>query len=103
MNVRKLVLAFLFVDFAAFTAWTIAEHGTGWIAAALATPASIQVAIDLCFSMVVASGWMWRDAKARGINPMPYLLAVPLTGSLSLLAYLYRREAWGDAPSAVAA
>ncbi len=94
MNARALVLAFIFLDFVALTVW--AAIGGGPLGAVLtwllANPWGIQGSFDLIISITIASTWVWRDAKARGINPVPYLMVVPALGSIGLLAYLVRRS-----------
>lgn len=46
--------------------------------------------VDLLIALVIGISWMWRDARARGIAPLPYALLTMATGSLGLLAYLAR-------------
>lgn len=46
--------------------------------------------MDLCVAVGFAV-WLWRDARARGIDPLPWVLALPLTGSLALLVGALRR------------
>jgi hypothetical protein len=59
--------------------------------AAFKAPWVIQVALDLCISCFFAGVWISGDAKKRGINPLPYLVLLPILGSISTLAYAVRR------------
>jgi hypothetical protein len=34
--------------------------------------------------------WMWRDARARGVSPLPYVLITLALGSVGPLLYLIR-------------
>jgi hypothetical protein len=97
MNIQRILIAFLFLDFAAFTGYVIAKEGLlGFIPNHTTSLWSIQVLLDLCIAAAFGSVWMWRDAKKRGVNPLPWVLAVPFTGSLALLAYAALRP--GHAP-----
>ena len=43
---------------------------------------------------------MWRDARAKGVNPLPYVVITLLTGSLGILLYLARFWRADDAADA---
>ena len=58
---------------------------------ALANGATIQVTIDLVIACSVAMFFIFHDARARNVNPWPYLVATTFLGSLGLLAYAVRR------------
>ena len=103
MNIKKIAFALVFADFAALTAYAVITEPLSAMWEAVSTNWwSAQIAIDLCLAVGFASVWLWRDAKARGINPLPWLLAVPLTGSLALLAYALRRPSEPVRPTRVA-
>lgn len=42
-------------------------------------------------ALVLATGWLRLDARARGLNPWPWVLATPFLGSISPLTYLVYR------------
>lgn len=104
MNAKQIVFAIALVDFAVYSGWALMETGglLGFIAAAFANPASTQVAIDLGIFALAGTVVVYRDAKAKGLNPVPWALAIPLTGSLGLLTYLIRREAVAAQPAEAA-
>ena len=54
--------------------------------------ASLQIYIDLVIAMIFLMVWMWRDAKASGRNPWPWIIAAFIVGSFSPLVYLLLRE-----------
>ncbi|MGE0788483.1 MAG: hypothetical protein AB7S26_22600 [Sandaracinaceae bacterium] len=88
MNLKRIFAGLVFLDFAAFTLWIVfTQDNLALIRENLTNPWGLQVALDLCFSAMFGSMWLYRDAKKKGINPWPWLAAVLPTGSLSLLAY----------------
>lgn len=98
-TLKKIGLVLLLLDFAALTAWAAFTGSGGEQVATLFTnPWGIQISVDLCIAASFAMRWMWKDAKLRGINPLPWVLAVIPTGSLAILAYAVRRS-FVDAPS----
>ncbi len=98
-TLKKIGLVLLLLDFAALTAWAAFTGSSAEQVATLFTnPWGIQIAVDLCIAASFAMRWMWKDAKLRGINPLPWVLAVIPTGSLAILAYAVRRS-FVDAPA----
>lgn len=96
---KKIGLTLLLLDFAALTAWALFTGSTPELLTELLTnPWGIQTGVDLAISASFGIAWMWRDAKARGINPLPWALAVIPTGSLALLVYAVRRS-FADEPA----
>jgi len=92
-TLKKLGLVFLFLDFMALTVWAAVTGSDAAHLAELTTnPWAIQIFCDLCVAASFGIAWMWQDAKKRGINPLPYAIAVIPTGSIALLVYLLRRE-----------
>jgi len=93
MNIKKILLAFVLVDFVAFTGWVVATGGTfGEVYTAFAAnPWTLQVAVDLVLALSMVCVWMWNDARKRGKNPVPWLVATLFTGSIAPLAYLLLR------------
>jgi len=37
----------------------------------------LQIFIDLSIALTFVMVWMWGDAKARGISPIPYVVITP--------------------------
>jgi hypothetical protein len=48
--------------------------------------------VDLVIALGVILAWLWRDARARGSSPLPYVLITMFTGSIGPLLYLLRRK-----------
>ncbi|MBX3269598.1 MAG: DUF2834 domain-containing protein [Sandaracinaceae bacterium] len=90
---EKIGLAVVLLSFVALTAWAAyAGSSAEQLEALFTNPWGIQISVDLCIAATFAIRWMWRDAKERGIAPLPWALAVIPTGSLALLAYAVRRR-----------
>lgn len=53
---------------------------------------SIQIYVDLVIALAIIMVWIWRDAKASGRNPWPWLVATLLVGAFSPLVYFLVRE-----------
>jgi len=98
-TLKKIGLALVLLDFTALTAWAVFTGSSPeMFNQILENPWMIQISVDLCIAATFGIAWMWRDAKERGINPLPWALAVVPTGSLALLAYAVRRS-FADAPA----
>jgi hypothetical protein len=89
---KQIALAVLLFDFTAFTAYAIAQHGlVGLFAMAFANLASMQIFADLVIALSLVIAWMWQDARARGVSPIPYVVLTLGLGSIGPLLYLIRR------------
>jgi hypothetical protein len=66
---------------------------TGFIDLALAEPWAMQMLTDLAIALFLFSVVLVRDARALGITPWPYLVAILFLGSIGALAYVVHREA----------
>ena len=91
MNKKQIILAIVLADFVALTAWAI--YTTTWseFIGLFSEPWMIQVSVDLVVALAIGCTLIWRDAKRRGINPLPYVVATACTGSPGALAYMIRR------------
>lgn len=99
MNLKKLLLGFLFVDFAAFNAYVVYTLGyDGFVREAIASLGSIAVLVDLSIALSLVFYWMVRDARRRGVSVLPYVPLLVAFGSVSPLLYLLRRPS--DEPQA---
>ncbi|MCW5816151.1 MAG: hypothetical protein KIT84_34460 [Labilithrix sp.] len=65
---------------------------------ALSHPWAMQVGLDLVISCFLVGGWIRRDAREHGISALPFLVLLPLLGSIAALLYLVRR-AWSRPPT----
>ncbi len=92
MNMRSFALAAVLLDFVALTVWAILN--TSWVAfiELVSSPMGIQVCVDLTVALIFSSVWIYRDAKARGVNPVPWLVLTWTTGSPGPLAYALSRS-----------
>jgi hypothetical protein len=96
MNKTQIALAVVLFDFAAFTAYAVAQHGlVGFVDMAFMNFATLQVFADLAIALSLVTTWMWRDARQRGVSPIPYVVLTLTLGSIGPLLYLVRRA--GDA------
>ncbi len=97
MNPAKWVVLCVLVPFVLFSVWCTATGGTfGEVVAAFGgNPWFTQVSLDLYLALSMVSVWIWRDARARGANPIPWIAATLLTGSIAPLTYLLLRPEAG--------
>ena len=91
MNWKKLVLADVLVAFLALTIWVVLVRGAAMIDD-LWSLTGLLLSVDLTIALTLAIVWVWHDARARGVSPIPYVLLTLLTGSAGPLLYLLRRE-----------
>ena len=104
MTLKNAALAFLYVDFLVLTGIAIAQHGiTGIFAVGLQDTAGAQVFMDLCIALLIATGWLIGDARKRGLNPWPWVVATPFLGSIAPLTYVLYRAALPEPTPAHAA
>lgn len=104
MSLQRWLLAFILVDFTAFTVWVAADAGwTGFVATFESGPWAIQLALDLLISLGLVLTWIVRDARSRGMSPVFWVVFTLLTGSIGPLLYLTLRPANHRAARALAA
>ena len=93
MNVKKIGLWTILISFSVFSSWVMLNVGyVGIWQAGLESPASFQILLDLVICCLIISSWINADARSRGINPLPWFVAILTTGSLAILVYLVVRE-----------
>lgn len=93
MNWKTAILVVILLDFAALTGWAIYEVGyIGLFAAGLAGPGALQVLTDLVIMGGLLCIWMVGDARARDINPWPFIVITVFAGSFGPLLYLLVRS-----------
>ena len=92
MSGKKIVLFVVLADFLAISAWATSKVGVvGLFTGTIESPAAIVGLADLVICLGLICTWMVRDARARGVSALPYLLLTPLLGSAAALLYLLRR------------
>lgn len=93
MKLWKIGLALVLVDFVALSVWALATGGGFGALVALhrESPWALQIAGDLVLALSMVSFFVWRDAKAHGRNPVPWLVATLFTGSIAPLLYFVLR------------
>lgn len=93
MNIRVVILLLVLIAFVGFSSWVMLDIGyIGIWAAGFQSLGAMQILFDLVISCLVFSWWMLGDARARNVNPVPWLLAIVATGSIAILVYLLVRE-----------
>ena len=89
MSTKRIIAIVILIPFLGLTAFSIMEHSyieifthqmdtsTGW-----------QVLIDLCIALLLVFSWLVPEAKAKGRNPYPWVVATFFIGSIAPLLYL---------------
>lgn len=93
MNLRGILLIAILALFGGYSSWLLFDIGYfGIWQAGISSLGAIQILADLVIACLIISSWMIGDAKARGINVVPWLVGVLTTGTIAILAYLIVRE-----------
>ena len=93
LSTERVLLIVVLVLFGSFTAAALAVDGiVGIFRAVTFNLVSIQIFVDLVLAVGVVDIWVHRDARSRGRNPWPWLVASFLTGMFSPLIYLLVRS-----------
>lgn len=99
MSVRLLTLLVVIGLFGALSAVALIDVGYfGIIAPHFQSWGAGQVLADLVILAVLSCLWMLADARQRGLNAWPFVIATLVAGSFGPLFYLVLRELRG-APS----
>lgn len=79
--------------FGALSAIALWHHGYwGIVAPHFQSFGAGQVFADLVIALTLIMIWMWRDARASGRNPWPWIVATLALGSFGPLVYLLTRR-----------
>lgn len=93
MKVHRGVWLGVTAAFGLLTAAAVWRHGyAGIFLWQLQNLAGLQVLADLAVALSLVMAWLWRDARALGRNPWPWLLLTLLAGSFGPLGYLLSRR-----------
>lgn len=86
---QRTVLIVVLLAFSALTAVALWQHGYwGIFTPHFQSFAGAQVLTDLVIALSLFLAWMWRDARAAGRNPWPWLVLTLAAGSFGPLLYL---------------
>lgn len=92
MNAKQIGLSVLLADHLALTGYAVFHYGIGGFLTVVGSNAvTLSLAVDLMIALGLAIVWMWRDARSRGVSPVPYAIATLALGSAGPLVYLIRR------------
>lgn len=92
MNLKRIVPAFLLLDFSVLTAVEIVRHGyTGYLRLAFSDLSAGIILADLAIALLLVLAWMIQDARARKVTVWPYVVLTMVLGSVGPLAYLVLR------------
>jgi hypothetical protein len=92
-GLRKGILGITLVAFAALSTWVMLDNGYWGIwQAGFTSSGSLQILIDLAIGCFLICSWIIGDARARGVNPVPWVIATLTTGTIAPLLYLLVRE-----------
>jgi len=92
MKLRLFSVISVLAAFSIYTTVIVLDEGyLGFVELAVTGGWALQVFIDLCIALGLFALWMLGDARAQGITPWPYVLAILTLGSIGALAYLVHR------------
>jgi hypothetical protein len=96
----RTILAAVLAAFTALSAVALWQHGYwGIIAPHFETWGALQVLVDLVIALALVMVWMWRDARAIGRNPWPWIALTLVAGSFGPLGYLLTRPQAAPVPA----
>ena len=86
---HRAILILILIGFSILTGLALWHHGYwGIFEPQLKSFAGAQVLVDLVIALSLFLVWMFRDAKASGRNPWPWLVITLALGSFGPLLYL---------------
>lgn len=90
---QRTLLTIVLALFGVLTAVALWQHGYwGILEPHFRTSGAAQVFADLVIALTIVMVWMWRDARATGRNPWPWIVATLALGSFGPLVYLLTRR-----------
>jgi hypothetical protein len=90
---NKRLVPLVLVAFLAYSSWVVIRCGYfGFLILASREPWAMQMLLDLSIALFLVGAWMRRDARERSLPVVPYLVLLPLLGSIGVLAYLVHRS-----------
>ena len=98
MNAKQIGLSLTLLVFGGVEAYAVWQVGyVGVFEQALGSVGATLGFVDLCIALGLVTVWLVRDARDRGISPVPYMVLTLALGSVGPLFYLVRRE-WQESP-----
>jgi hypothetical protein len=92
ISMARTLLILLFAAFGAWSTYVLFDVGyVGILRSHLVNSGSIQVACDLVIALGLVCAWMVQDARSRGRNAWPFVIATVFLGSFGPLLYLLLR------------
>ncbi len=93
MNQRTIAIV-LGIPFLILTAYAVSQVGYwGIVDYHRHSPAGWQVFADLVVALILLLTWLIPEAKSKGINPWPWVVATLFLGSIGPLGYLIYKRA----------
>jgi hypothetical protein len=93
MSMRLFVLLVVIAVFGALSTVAVREVGYfGLVEPHFQSWGASQILVDLVILGVLACIWMVADARARALNPWPFVVLTVIGGSFGPLVYLVFRE-----------
>lgn len=90
---HKLMVLAVLLAFGLYSGYAMWQHGyLGIWQAGFTSLASLQILLDLVIACLLLSGWMVADARAKGLNPWPFVGITLAAGSFGPLLYLAYRD-----------
>ena len=70
----RIAIGLVLLAFADLNAYVIWRYGyLGFLELVTANTATIAAVVDLTIALTLVAVWMWRDARRRGVSPLPYV------------------------------
>ena len=92
----RIGIGLVLLAFADLNAYVVWQYGyLGFWELVTANAATVAAVVDLGIALLLVTAWMWRDARRRGINLLPFMALTATLGSIGPLLYLvvHGREA----------
>ena len=90
---RLAALVLTLVAFVVWSLWLVHDEGLAGLFTLLRDHDwGAQVFGDLSVALIVGWAFVQKEARARGVPVLPYIIATPFVGSPALLACLIHRE-----------
>ncbi|MCO4763613.1 MAG: hypothetical protein KC502_19030 [Myxococcales bacterium] len=96
MTKTRIFLALLLADFVALNIWAVETAGlVELFQQAIGSTGGILLTVDLLLALGFVCTWLYKDAKRRDVNPLPWLALTVMSGSIGWLLYLVVRPGKG--------